>query len=298
MGPILVMVLGIIYVASVDKSYTSTKKWRMMSNLRPPVKTHGGKWYLRKWIIDRFPKNYQDLRYCELCCGGATIFLNKEPSTEEIINDIDKGTISILRALRDEPKEFIDRLKRIKYTERTFVIARNRSETFFEDYVDKAVNEYVLRRMSRGGMKKTFAWSDRERGGKPGDVNAWNTMLKQLPAIVDRIKATVILNKKFQEIFKVYDETDTFFYFDPPYLPDTRSNGSKDVYEHEMSVEDHIDLLTFIRDARSKIMISGYTSSLYNKYLKGWKTAKKELANHSGQGKSKDRRIECLWWNY
>lgn len=269
-----------------------------VNNLRPPVKTHGGKWYLRKHVIEHFPKDYQNLRYCEPCCGGATVFLNKEPSKEEIISDVDKGVISIFKALRDEPKEFIDRLKRIKYTEHTFQLAQKRSTNNFEDYVDQAINEYVLRRMSRGGMKKAFAWSERKRGGKPGDVNAWETMLKQLPLLVERVKVVTVLNRRFQEIVKVFDEDDTFFYIDPPYLPITRAQGSQDIYDNEMTVEDHIDLLTFVRDSRSKVLISGYGSSLYNKYLKGWKSSKKEVANHSSQAKTKERRFECLWWNY
>lgn len=269
-----------------------------MRGLRPPVKTHGGKWYLKSFVIEHFPEGYTELTYCEPCCGGASVFLNKGKSKEEVINDLDKGVISIFKALRDEPKEFIDRLKKVKYTEEAFEKALDRATEPFDDYIDHAVNEYCLRRMSRGGLKKAFAWSDRLRGGKPGDVNAWETMLRMLPDISARLKDVVILNNDFKDVVKVWDIEDVLIYLDPPYLPMTRAVGSTELYDNEMSVEDHITLLSFVRDAKCKIALSGYSSPLYNKYLKGWKCIKKEIANHSSQQKVKERRFECLWMNY
>jgi len=269
-----------------------------MAKLRPIIKTHGGKFYLSTWIIDQFPENYEELDYCEPFCSGASVFLNKLPSEEETISDVDRGVICIFKALRDEPKEFIGRIRRIKYTENTFKRALRVSQTEIKDYVDKAVNEYVLRRMSRGGMKKAFAWSDRMRGGQPGDVNAWQTMYKQLPLIANRVKNTTILCTSFKDVVKIWDDENMLIYLDPPYLPSTRSEGSRSVYDHEMSVDDHIAMLNFAKSARAKILISGYASPLYNRHLSEWKCIRKDMPNHSSQSKKKDRRIEYLWRNY
>lgn len=271
-----------------------------MKKLRPPVKTHGGKYYLMPWIVSNFPENYQELVYVEPFCAGASVFLNKVPATLEVISDIDEGVIAIFKALRDESKEFINRIKRIKYTERTFDCALSKSgkDGAFEDYIDKAVNEYVLRRMSRGGLKKAFAWSERKRGGQPGDVNAWETMVDQLDGIAERVKDTTILHKGFTEVMKAWDETNTLFYLDPPYLPSTRAEGSTELYEHELSIDDHMNLLHLAKNARGKVIISGYSSPLYNRNLKNWKCKKKNVANHSSQSKTKERRLEVLWMNY
>jgi DNA adenine methylase len=292
------MDLTIISAVSVVSTYIELVRKMIKKKLRPPVKTHGGKYYLCSWIIENFPSNYQELTYVEPMCAGASVFLNKKPSKEEVINDLDKGIIYVFKALRDEPKEFIDRLKRIRYTERAFKMAQKRFIGEFADYIDHAVNEYILHRMSRGGMKKAFAWSDRLRGGKPGDVNSWETMIEELPRLAERVKNTIILNKSVFEIFKAWDEEDTLWYLDPPYLPVTRADGAKEVYDNEMSVDDHINLLHFAKSARGKVLISGYSSQLYNRTLKDWKCKKKNVANHSGQGKTKERRLECLWMNY
>lgn len=270
----------------------------MAKKLRPPVKTHGGKYYLSNWIIENFPEGYEDFTYLEPMCAGASVFLNKNPSKQEVLNDLDKGIICVLKSLRDEPKEFISKIKRIRYTERVFNSALKKSQADFEDYIEHAINEYVLRRMSRGGLKKAFAWSDRKRGGKPGDVNAWSTMIKELSEIAKRIQNTTILNKNALEVFKIWDEEDTLTYFDPPYLPNTREKHSTNIYEYEMSVDDHVNFLNLVKNARGKVIISGYSSPLYNRNLKGWRTKRKNIANNSGQGKTKERRIEVIWMNY
>jgi len=274
------------------------KMTKIQKKLRPPIKTHGGKFYLSSWIIDHFPQGYEEMTYCEPFCAGASVFLNKNPSSEEVISDSQCGVVYIFKALRDEPREFISRLRRTRYTERAFKMAQNREERGFEDYVDHAVNEYILRRMSRGGMKTAFAWSDRQRGGQPGDLNAWETMLEQLSVLAERVANTTILCQDFREVVKVWDEENTLFYLDPPYLHSTRSEGSTEVYDKEMTVEDHMDLLQMVNNIRGKVVLSGYSSPLYNRALKGWRCRKKQVANHSSQQKAKARRTEVIWLNF
>ncbi len=268
-----------------------------MSKLRPPVKTHGGKRYLREWIISHFPKGYHALTYCEPFCGGASVFLNKKKSQREIISDLDKGVISIFRMLKRSPRHFIDSLENLEYKESVFLEEKNKVFTDY-DVMERAIHEYVLRRMSRGGMKETFAWSERLRGGLPGDLNAWNTMLEVLPKLADRVKDTTILNQDFREVMADYDRRDLLLYLDPPYLTTTRSKGSGDIYSHEMSEKAHREMLELCNISKGKVVISGYYSELYKNTLKNWNMVKKEIPNHSSQSKSKERREECLWFNY
>lgn len=267
--------------------------------LRPVVKCHGGKHYLNSWIISNFPEDYEDYDYVEPYVGGGSVLFNKERCAHnriEIINDVHLGLVQIYRALRDEPKHFIAKLKRTRYTERVFLRELNKQDKEFNDYMDHATNEYIVRRMSRGGLKKAFAWSNRKRGGLPGDLNAWNTMLQQLPMLSKRIEDVSIFNKPAVEVLKAFNEETTMCYCDPPYLHDSRT--STDSYEHEMSTDDHIELSEVLNQYRGKVLISGYPSVLYNRLYKEWNCAKKEVANHSSQQKTKSQKTECLWMNY
>lgn len=260
--------------------------------MRGAFKIHGGKYYLSPWIISHFPKNYTT--YIEPFVGAGNILLNKSPSYLEVIGDVDITIAQVFRALRDDTQEFINRLSSIEYSEETFINATNTH--IFTTYIDQAVNEYILRRMSRGGLRKAFAWSDRLRGGQPGDVNAWKTALKLLPTIADRLKNVYIFHKPAVETISPFNDKDTLVYADPPYLHETRV--STNTYAAEMSKNAHVKLAEALNAFRGKVILSGYQSSLYARLFKGWRRVNKMIANHSSQSKKKDMKIESLWLNF
>jgi DNA adenine methylase len=243
-----------------------------------PIKVNGGKSYLSKWIVEQFPSNYTQLTYVEPFCGGISVLLHKARSVKEIINDTDQGIISLLKALRDEPKELIGRLKHVRCCEKTFLATLKKSKEI-DDYVDRAVREFILRQMSRGGMKKTFVNS----------ASTWESTVKKLPSIAARLEDVIILCEDFRKIIDVWDEEDSLFHLDPPDLP--RTDGQ--LADNEMSVEDHIVMLNIAKNARGKFLISGYSSSLYNRMLDKsvWQCKKRSV------NKSKAHRTECLWLN-
>jgi DNA adenine methylase len=80
-------------------------------------------------------------------------------------------------------------------------------------------------------------------------------------------------------------------YLDPPYLLETRKN--RKVYRHELSNEEHEELLKLITNSKAKIIISGYMNDLYQTYLSGWRLDKKVNKDQAGNDKT-----ECIWWNY
>jgi DNA adenine methylase len=265
--------------------------------IRPPFKIHGGKYYLSQFVIENFPPEYEKYDYVEPYVGAGSVLLNKKPAEKiEVINDIDPGAIQIYFALRDEAEHFIGRIKKIKYCEDVFEAALCKKDQKFNDYLDHAINEYVLRRMSRGGLKKNFAWSDRTRGGQPGDINAWKTMLLHLPVIAERIKGIHIFNKEALEVIKAFNDANTLLYCDPPYVPDTRA--TPDAYEYEMSTDDHIALAEVLDQFKGKVLISGYPSALYKRLYANWRCLNKKIANHASQQGKKKQKTECLWVNY
>src|SRR5690606_12694280 len=141
-----------------------------------------------------------------------------------------------------------------------------------------------------------FAWSDRKRGGKPGDVNAWETIITELPLIAKRLEDTNIFQKPAIEIIGACDDEDFICYCDPPYLPETRV--SKEAYPLEMTTDDHIVLAETLNNYRGRVIISGYLHPLYRRLYRGWRCEKKSIANHSGQTNKKSRRVEAIWMNF
>ena len=262
--------------------------------LRSPFKSPGGKFYSAKWIASHLPANFENLVFLEPYAGGAAVILQKRPSLCEIVNDIDPGVVAILTAIRDTPHQFISRLRNIPYTEDSFNKALH--NTNIETQIDFAVNEFVLRRMSRGGLKQAFAWSDRQRGGMPGDVNAYLTILGQLPHISARLKDVRIYRQTALQIIDTFDNENAIVYCDPPYVQSTRQ--AKQVYLHEMTDDDHRALAERLHRFKGKVLLSGYPSALYDELYSSWNYAEKRIANHSSQKRIKEYKIERLWKNY
>lgn len=258
--------------------------------MRPVIKCHGGKYYLRDWVISHFPPNFETLKYLEPFIGGGSVLLNKPRSSHETVSDACYELIAVYRAIRDEPTWFQSELQKLTYSRETFDAA-------LAHKYPPAVNEYVLRRMSRGGMKTAFAWSERTRNGLPGDVNAWNTAVASVPTVSERLQGVTINCGRAVVELAHLNSPNTFAYVDPPYLHATRTApGAYGAYE--LSTTAHETLADMLNVFRGKVLLSGYDSDLYRRLYKGWIQVDRTVTNHSGQGGKKQTRTECLWRNY
>lgn len=259
--------------------------------LRPPIKTHGGKSYLARRIISLFPRHRL---YCEPYLGGGSILLNKPPSLREVAGDLDAKLIEMWWSLQGtNAAPFLGALGELPYDEATFQTAKKWLDSSFGP--QRAVGYVVRNRFSRGGMGNDFAWSDRLRGGQAGDVNAWQTILGELPAVVDRVKSVEFNCCDGTQLIRSCESPTTLIYADPPYLHETRT--ATKIYNHEMTYEDHEQLVKLLYTTPSIVFISGYKNDLYMDILKGWRLLTFSMPNHSGQGKTKERRTECVWTN-
>jgi DNA adenine methylase len=233
--------------------------------------------------------------YVELFAGGLSVLLNKQTPGTELVNDANQSLVNFWRCLRDDHDGDLRRkLRATDYTQERFDAARSLNPGAFPSH--QAWAFMVRNRMSRGGMGKDFAWSDRLRGGQPGDVNAWQTILADLDTIHRRLQKVHILGVDYTDAIDYANATaDTLVYADPPYLHETRT--AKNVYEHEICRAGHEFILSLLVKSPAIVMLSGYRSTLYDDMLAGWTRHDFDMPNHSGQGATKQRRVECLWIN-
>jgi DNA adenine methylase len=263
---------------------------RTLAKLRPAVKWHGGKAYLAREIVPRMPAHAV---YVEPFAGGLSVLLNKPRSAREVVGDLNGDLMGLDRCLQDQPEALIGRLSTTPYTPQSFTWSLEPGTN--DDQVTAAARFIVKHRFSRGGLGKTFAWSERLRGGQPGDKNAWATILKQLPRIAARLEGVEMHHADAIELIRRHDGAATLFYLDPPYLPESRT--ARKIYAHEMSSDDHAELLGAIAQVRGMVILSGYRSALYDHALASWERHEIEKPNNAGQGKTKERRTEVLWLN-
>lgn len=82
----------------------------------------------------------------------------------------------------------------------------------------------------------------------------------------------------------------TLIYADPPYLLSTRVAGAR--YAHELTDAQHLELLSLLKALPCMVMISGYSSTLYARELKGWHCTAFQAATRGRPA------AEWVWHNY
>jgi DNA adenine methylase len=261
-----------------------------------PIKRHGGKAYLAEKIIALFP---QHLHYVEPFAGGLSVLLGKPPIGSEVVNDLDLELTNFWWILQSENlfKEFKRIIEAIPVSQIEFNMAINDDD---DDPVDRAVSFFICARQSLAGRMKDFTplSKNRLRRGMNEQVSAWLTSIDGLHAIHQRLIRVVIYGMDALKLILQEDSYNTFFYLDPPYLPETRT--SKEVYKHEMTANQHLDLLNILSKIKGKFLLSGYDSKMYREFEQRnkWLRTEIETPNHAAGGDTKAIMKEILWRNY
>ena len=274
------------------------------------VKMHGGKGRMLGRIYAEMPDDTEGVE--DRFGGGGCVGLNAPDHLLVTYNDRNAGLYSIMHQLHTQPAAFLDAIRVILYDRGTFEKFKAMSP-YPAGSLHEAVRAYVVRRMARGGIvvyrdrvvvTAAFAWSERTRGGRPGDLNAWENMkYRGLERIAER------LHRSYVRITNLDDHPPTGFgegpprspkwlrYRDPPYLNTVRTHQGT-YGDDEFTPKQHEQMLEDAKRDNCYSMISGYDSEMYNDHLKGWRKASFDLPNNSGQGKTKNRRVEVLYMNY
>ena len=277
-----------------------------MTKLRPPIGWLGGKQRLASKLLPLFPDHHT---YIEVFGGAGALLFAKTPSPVEVYNDLYSDLVNFMRVLRDRDGMFPDFYNRAclsPYSREEWLFCRNHLNDD-PDPVERARRFFVLARFSFGGLVgKSFGINvTSSSGGMVQTASAYQGVIGILPKLSERLTSVLIENRDFRDIIRVYDTEDSFFYLDPPYLPETRRAGG---YRHEMTTKDHLELVEILHSVKGKVLLSGYPSELYDSL--GWNKQKWDVCcNAVGrtkalglQGKGalskSQRRTECIWRNY
>jgi len=250
-------------------------------------------------IVELFPKHKT---YVEVFGGAGHVLFKKPPSDIEVYNDINKDLVKFFRVIRDKKKS--EKLKMLldltPHSRTEYYECRDtwKEET---DEIERVRKWYVALMQSYGA---TFtSWQHDKsvsRRGMSQSTSKWLRNIEEnMPAAVDRLKTVQIENLDFEDIIKKYDSEQTLFYLDPPYIHETRQ--SKNVYEFEMSNEQHQKLVEILLHIKGKAILSGYDHKIYDDLLhNGWRKIllgeyDKKSMNHNAETK---KGMEFVWINY
>lgn len=262
---------------------------------RPVLRWHGGKWKLAPWIISNLPPHRI---YVEPFGGAASILLRKSKSYSEVYNDLDDDAVNLFRVLRnqDTATALIAALRLTPFSRTEF----QASYEYVDDPVERARRLVVRAFQGYGsdGPTSPYRTGFRANSNRSGTVPAhdWANYPAALTATVERLREVIIENRDAVEVMQRHDTSDTLHYVDPPYLWDTRSKKKRlptgGNYKHELTDEDHLALLTALKNLAGMVVVSGYPAPLYDEMLEGWlRIEQTALADGARQ------RTEVLWIN-
>lgn len=155
--------------------------------------------------------------YVEVFAGSAKLLFAKEPSPFEVVNDLNGDVVNFFRIAKHRPAELAEAMKsECVHVERF----RELQATAPTDELARALRFAYLVWYSFGGKGEQFARPTLAgRARRPID-----RVRDLLAAVARRLARVGIEQRDYAEILERFDDADTFFYLDPPYL-DYQPNG-------------------------------------------------------------------------
>jgi len=243
----------------------------------------GSKWSIANWIISHFPEHQT---YLEPFFGSGAVLFSKQRSPLETINDLDGDIVNLFKVIRERPDELAYAIRFTPYSREEYL----KSYLEAEDELERA-RRYIVRLWQGRGGKTSHrtGWRSMIELNGPLPGKEWLRFPEKISLVAERLKGVQIENQNAIELIKRYSRQNVLIYADPPYILSTRTTSS---YKHEMTEDDHEELIHLLDKHPGPVILSGYAHPLYDNYLKHWQRETKRVKAEAGA-----IREEVLWIN-
>lgn len=250
---------------------------------RPLISLTGDKTRFTGKIIGSFPAHET---FVEVFGGGDGILQAKIPSKVEVFNDIDGNLVNFYQVIRspNQLKKLIRVLGLTVYSKQEFELAHQPTE----DPVEGARRLMVRYYQSKGGLGEQ--WSHSINGSTANIASAvqrWHKAKERLLPAHQRFQNIQIEHSDFRSVFNRFDSKSTLFYVDSPYPLETGESGRSG---HEMTMQDHEELVQILLHLKGTAVVSTYDHDNYNPLRNSrWKISYLEfpdfdsVPNHPGK---------------
>lgn len=268
--------------------------------MKPPVSYYGSKARLAPWIVSMFPPHHV---YVEPFAGSAAVLFAKDRAVHEIINDVDRGVVTFMRALRDHPEELETLCRLTPYSRDEYDDAWPIPDGAPD--LERARLWWVRSTQAFGQVaKRNTGWSVSIQRGSNNARSVYNR-IERFAEAAERLAGVTIENRDALEVITRYDHRRAIHYVDPPYLAETRSalaggkrpNGD---YLHEFKeIDQHRALAEVLGRCDGLVLLSGYDHPLYEELFAGWCRTERRVLRRISNGRSAQQphATEVLWSN-
>jgi DNA adenine methylase len=241
----------------------------------------GGKKQKAKTIIDIFPEH---TTYVEPFLGSGAIFLVKDKSQVNVINDLDPLVFNIFNNLIDASYLFDLFNKLYDWTpdKERWVRYRNSLSDDRMSQCERVFRSLYTTSHSWSGIGTSYT-SNRYKEG-------W-TYTKKLSDYKEKMDGVIVRQQDYTEIIREFDGPDTLFYLDPPY--DIALINSYYEYDNSMTLESLRDIL---RNVKGKFVLSLDITDKVTELFKEFHIL--EIPFKYASSKTKKMRLEYIITNF
>ena len=231
---------------------------------KPFLKWAGGKRGIIETLEDKgfIPKNFN--RYYEPMVGAGAVFFhiveNYKPK-KCIISDINSDLINTYKAIKKDVNELIEKTSRIKSE---FNNSENKSDLYYEkrnefNQLKKDKENHLIYQAALFLFLNKTCFNGLYRVNKKDEFNVPFGKYKN-PSIYDEdnlrkishlLQNTTILNQDFENAIKDAKKED-FVYFDPPYVPISRTSDFTSYTKMDFRLEDQKRLAKVVNKLAEK----------------------------------------------
>ncbi len=258
--------------------------------MKTPITYYGGKQKLLSTILPLIPEHEL---YCEAFVGGAAVFIAKEKSKVEIINDNDAMISIFYRVLKNEFDQLKQKIDETIYDRSIHKVAMNIRQIphFFSD-LQIAWAFFVLSSIGFSGTLDSFGCYSK---GTKAQTHEYRKQLFN-EELKHRFEGVQIENVDALDLIARRDSPSSFFYLDPPYINTVQSHYKG------YGRDDYLALLMLLTQMKGKFLLSSFPNDLLSLYTHefGWYTKTIEQvksASRNADGTRK-RKVEVLTANY
>lgn len=272
-----------------------------VEEIKSPINWFGGKYYMKDTIISLFPEHKT---YVEGFGGAGHIIFAKQPSEVDVYNDINEGLYLFFKLLRQEntKDKLISAIQLTPYSREEFYNCRDTYKESNIDDIEKARRFYIRTMQSFSSIGTAWSYSkNKSRRGMSQAVSKYlGNVDDNMLSLIDRLREIQVEHLDVIDLLDKYDSDDTLFYLDPPYIAETRTNAN--VYDKEMPIDKHKELIQKICNVKGKVILSGYDNPIYEELLNnGW--SKINIGLYANRNREKDNektklKDEYIWVNY
>lgn len=223
-----------------------------------PLRYCGSKYRAGQDIVDLSPITWN--KYYEPFMGSATVFLNFIPEDKEAhLNDLHWAPPSLYSWIRDA-SDSIDAVMDL----RTRIMPELEHElairVIFEQMKPRFrrhdplaylfLNRYAHGQYVREHRKDVASFD-------VAFVNSGMTPItrRKLEACRKKLQGTEITQLDFREFMDIKGD-DIWMFIDPPYYLDSGCHHGSPLYQHELTVEDHVQLASLLKKAQFKFLLT------------------------------------------